>query len=364
MSHFYFLNSMSSFIKRHKFLSISFLTIILLIPVLVFAYNSRLEGYRVPADQILYSVSYTSSNGYAAASMVAIQNNSPKDHFVPTKTWSEWSSFLTGKPSELSVNEYCGGGVCETATENCSNCQIDCGSCATCGNGTCDNYRSLECYNSSEACPVSSNYYCSINISGGYPTGNYSHCSSNCTSGYCESVLSCPSDCPPCGDGFCNYSTGENNSNCSADCLPFCGDGICNGSETSSSCILDCKNLPILPPACGDGLCDPGETPVTCPADCPLMACNGNGVCEYDLGETNSNCPEDCPTSFICGDGICSCPLCTIDEIDCPPCEDLISCPQDCAAPPPVFCGDGICAIEERGSCYQDCGFPELPIPQ
>lgn len=311
-----------------------------------------------------------------------ITNNCDSDLFVGNRTGAEWLSFKNNTPGCVGINfKNCGDLVCNSVLENyancsddclplcgdgvclgetCSSCSADCGSC--CGNGVCDNRVSLECYNSSLACLSSPNYYCSINISGGVPTGTYSHCSANCTSSYCESSTSCPGDCPACGDGFCNDSAGENNFNCPADCLPFCGDGMCNGSETSSSCILDCKILPVLP-VCGDGFCASGESSLTCPADCPLMACNGNGICEDYLGETHSNCPDDCLTPFICGDGICACPMCQIDEI-CPQCETIDSCPQDCVAIPPAYCGDGICQAGEPDVCFQDCGFGEVPILQ
>jgi len=127
MSHSYLLNTISLFIKRHKFFSISFLVIIILIPTLVFAINNRLDGYRVPASKTLYTISYTNPSGDAATPMVAIQNDSSVDYFVPTKTWNEWSAFYSGQSRlGVAVKDYCGGGVCETATENCDNCPQDC----------------------------------------------------------------------------------------------------------------------------------------------------------------------------------------------------------------------------------------------
>ncbi len=46
---------------------------------------------------------------------------------------------------------------------------------------------------------------------------------------------------------------------------PACGDGVCNGTETCSTCPVDCG---VCPPACGDVVCNGTETCSTCPADC------------------------------------------------------------------------------------------------
>jgi hypothetical protein len=90
---------MNLFIKRHKFLSISFLVIIFLIPILSFA-NSQFSGWRVPAYQTLKGVIYTNPSGAAAIPMVAITNtSSSNDYFVPTKTWNEYSAFIVHKPT-------------------------------------------------------------------------------------------------------------------------------------------------------------------------------------------------------------------------------------------------------------------------
>ena len=126
MSHSYFLNTMSLFIKRHKFLSISFLVIILLIPILVFAINNRLEGYKIRSSLVSEDISYTNPSGAAATPMVVIQNDSSKDYFVPTKTWNEWSAFYSKQaPLAVTVKDYCGGGVCESP-ETCADCPQDC----------------------------------------------------------------------------------------------------------------------------------------------------------------------------------------------------------------------------------------------
>ena len=70
-------------------------------------------------------------------------------------------------------------------------------------------------------------------------------------------------------------------------------------------------------------------------------------------------------TNRFCGDGICACPLCLIDDPNCQPCEDTVSCPEDCVAIPSSFCGNGTCEPGETCSnCETDCGFCKLPILQ
>ena len=279
-------------------------------------------------------------SGYSAN--FYISNNCGADLFVGNRTDAEWLSFKNNHPDCISISyKNCGDFICNSLLENYSNCNsdclpvcgdgvclgescltcsTDCGSC--CGNGVCDNRVSKECYNSSTACPGNPNYYCSINISGGLPTGTYSHCSTNCTVGYCESSIFCPEDCPACGDGFCNYCTGENYGTCPADCQGYCGDGYCGGTETCNSCSDDC------------GLC-----------------C-GNCLCDY--GENRITCKQDCTPPGYCGDGDCSCPLCNPNCGVCPECENGLNCPTDCG-----ICGDGVCnGIETKSSCYTDCGYP------
>jgi hypothetical protein len=79
-----------------------------------------------------------------------------------------------------------------------------------------------------------------------------------------------------CGDGICN--TGEATT-CPEDCGGgggWCGDGFCNGTESYSTCSLDC---PYTPPStwCGDGVCQSwnGESTYNCSIDCG----GGGGTC-------------------------------------------------------------------------------------
>lgn len=73
---------------------------------------------------------------------------------------------------------------------------------------------------------------------------------------------------------------------------PFCGDALCEAGETFENCPGgeggDCPN----PALCGDGFCDVtiNENESNCPVDC--LKCNYNGVCNNF--ETPETCPGDC----------------------------------------------------------------------
>ena len=369
---------------RFYYLGLILFGLFLVVPLLTSA--ATLESLRLDSGVIRFfsEISNTAVDASQYSANFYITNNCDADLFVGNRTGAEWLSFKNNTPGCVGINfKNCGDLVCNSVLENYFNCSADCspicgdGICAgetcnsciadcaganCCGDGICKNKMTLECYQSSVGCPIGSNYYCSIDISGGTATGYYNHCSAVCShyTGYCESPLSCPGDCPACGDGFCNQSTGENIATCSTDCPIFCGDGLCNGSETKLSCIRDCKLLPILPPdLCGDGTCDLAgdEDNFNCPDDCFC----GDGFCDVHNGEGHATCPADCLAPAGCGDGICSCPRCTIDE-PCPQCEDIQTCPQDCVANPPSACGNGFCQPGELGVCFQDCGYPDLPI--
>jgi len=82
--------------------------------------------------------------------------------------------------------------------------------------------------------------------------------------------MGCPPPAPVCGNGLCE--TGEDATNCPADCAPpgttVCGNGICEPGEDATSCPADCA------PVCGDGICGPGEDSTNCPADCAGSCCD------------------------------------------------------------------------------------------
>lgn len=142
---------------------------------------------------------------------------------------------------------------------------------------------------------------------------------------------------------------------------PICGDGTCNGTETCSSCAMDCGACPT----CGDGTCNGAETCSTCAMDCG--ACCGNGAC--DDSESCSSCAMDCGACPTCGDGSCngaeSCSSCAMDcgaccgDGTCGADETCTTCAQDCGAC--ELCGDGACGGDETcSSCVSDCGACEV----
>jgi hypothetical protein len=116
---------------------------------------------------------------------------------------------------------------------------------------------------------------------------------------------------PRCGDGTCDGT--ESATTCPIDCAPVCGDDHCEGGETALTCYADCND----PAACGNEVCDPGETFAFCESDC-APGC-GDGACE--LTESVSVCPVDCTR---CGDAFCD------------PGENELNCPIDC--------GNAVCA--------------------
>jgi hypothetical protein len=175
----------------------------------------------------------------------------------------------------------CGDGFC-AASESCSSCPNDCGSC--CGNGLCD---SGEDANS-----------CAQDCGG--PAG--------CGDGFCDSAnfeeLSCPQDCPAgggCGDGVCDFLE---DFTCPQDCpatgttCGFLCDGVCDGTFDPFLCPSDCT--------CGNTVCEGDETPECCAADCAVATSCGDGTCDAD--ETEASCPADCtpvvadPTPDASGD--------------------------------------------------------------
>ena len=200
---------------------------------------------------------------------------------------------------------------------------------------------------------------------------------------------------------------------------PVCGDGVCDAVEVHT-CPADCGmgGSGSAATVCGNGVCETGENATNCPADCTVTMC-GNGVCE--TGENSSNCPEDCGSNvgtFDCttqetqdncmfcfeddadgGLGTCDafgdaypgtandCAMCVAngnfgsacvsacgggETLACAQCETVaaecgdgfcefqdgeneMNCPTDC---PPVPCGDGICDVqngETSATCSADC---------
>jgi len=121
----------------------------------------------------------------------------------------------------------------------------------------------------------------------------------------------------------------------------LCGNGICEsdrGEEDADSCPADCS---VPAPDCGDGNLDLGEA---CDGeDLMGQTCAGLGFPGGSLGCTTS-CEFDtsgCDLVF-CGDGICG-----IDEFGNE--ETTESCFEDCPVPPVADCGNNV--IEDPEVC-------------
>jgi hypothetical protein len=125
----------------------------------------------------------------------------------------------------MAQEEFCGNGICEEYSEDCSSCPDDCGACV-CGDGVCS-------------------------------PGECATCESDCPDGcYCgDPCKPGPAHDPSCGS--CDAEV------CAAD--PYCceveWDGVCV-DEAESICGKDCPSF------CGDWVCDPGEDEENCPQDC------------------------------------------------------------------------------------------------
>ncbi len=110
----------------------------------------------------------------------------------------------------------------------------------------------------------------------------------NC-SGSCEPVDGCvvpPSNCVV--DNYCDAETGENASNCPADC--GCNNNaVCEGNRG--------ENISNCPSDCSIGSSPNGGGSPTPPATC------GQKPIKCDVGETPGNCPSDCTDTSICWNG-------------------------------------------------------------
>ncbi len=259
------------------------------------------------------------------------------------------------------VDPVCGDGICN-GTEDGDTCCEDCGQCVVHGCPdvcACDEY-----------CCTNWDDICELECSG-----------TSCGNGVCEPCedeVSCPGDCgggvdPFCGDGICNGD--EDGDTCCEDCGQCvthgcpdvcecdafcctgwddlceaecngtsCGNGYCEACEDELSCPDDCGGAVGF---CGDGLCDGSEDAENCCEDCGTCATNGcPDVCECDpycCTDWDEICEAEC-NGTSCGDGSCD------------PCEDEVSCPDDCGGGGP-YCGDGLCDDTETCTdCPQDCG--------
>jgi len=171
----------------------------------------------------------------------------------------------------------------------------------------------------------------------------------------CASVTSC-------GDGACNGTETQNN--CPKDCgsaLATCGNGQCDAeTETCLNCAGDCDPCPAECKSDGSkGCAGCACEACVCNGPIPGGSPNGDGYC--CLNAWDSICVSECG---LCGGPKCPKMTATCGDNQCDFSEDGIDCPNDC--PPPVECGDGVCAqdptsqdpqaSESCGVCAQDCG--------
>lgn len=224
---------------------------------------------------------------------------------------------------EIGCTTYCGNGFIENYYENCSNCPSDVGNCD-----------GISCISGDE-----------------------------CEGGFCTHEI-CASTPYVKGDGFCDLIEGENCKNSILDCgcevnercggngvcEVYCGNGICEEAE-KGICLIDCD-------WCGDGNCQEEEDCFNCQEDCGFCEIEfdgKDGLCEDLLGENCKNSEdclcedyEECNSRGKCA-GYCGNGICDLEEIG--------SCLADCE-----WCGDGICDAskgEDCQTCENDCGVCE-----
>ncbi len=179
-----------------------------------------------------------------------------------------------------------------------------------------------------------------------------------------------------CNNGVCE--PGEDCQNCAADCrskqngspnsryccdgdLPGCGDARC--SESGWSCGGGGS-----PTCCGDGTCETGEDGTNCPADCACQSagdCDDGNACTIDActGGLCSNTPIDCDDGDACTTDSCSGGTCSHDPVDC---DDSDACTTDSCnsgsgcvnTPPACQDNDGCCPSGCNDTNDNDCGGP------
>jgi len=150
--------------------------------------------------------------------------------------------------------EVCGNGVC--AEDELYVCKKDC---VWCGDNLCQKEEIGNCYEDCEWC---GDGYCQSNE-------NCNSCSKDCgsckASSYCGDGICNPEECQTgcsdcstteCENGICEKSKGENCVNAPNDCK-------CSLDEMCNKNTKKCETI-----TCGNGKCESGENPSNCPADC------------------------------------------------------------------------------------------------
>src|SRR3972149_8373469 len=105
--------------------------------------------------------------------------------------------------------------------------------------------------------------------------------------------------------------------------------------------LNDAISPTVAAAVCRNGKCETssGENPCTCWDDCGARTDERPG-----LGNCTDGVDNDCDTMTDCMDPACAgvgaCTDC--GDGTCDPRENPCSCPQDCARPEALFCGDGI----------------------
>ncbi len=285
-------------------------------------------------------------------------------------------------PGDCGVCPGCGDGSC-SATETCSSCPADCGVCA-CGNFVCGPGETCtNCPIDCGTCPFCGDFTCGFGEDCTSCPTDCGPCPPGCPNGTCgvtESCSTCPADCGTCACPHTECSTGGPLpatcsscattvcttapwcctdfwddtcvffalTQCGSTCPGTCGDFICSGSETCSTCPMDCG---LCPTVCPNGICEsPTEGCGTCPADCgPCPGTCGDGIC--GAGETCATCMTDCGTCT----GTCTHDECLVGSLlvdGCSPCVTAV-CDVD------FFCcsvsWDGLCASEAASICGEPC---------
>lgn len=216
MSNHKFLKKVKNFVSRFKFLSLSILVMVIAVPVIVWAANTPVDGYRISSGSSNRLVFHYDSSHAVYRIGVCVANTSSNDYFIPTASYKEWKSFFTkfytdaANSSFLTFNGCVGDGLCDaTIGETCSTAPADCGTCVAdvCGDGYCSAVEGAEICSS-----YAGNYYCCVDCQ--------SNCNYNRVCDWGENATTCPGDCGSGGGGPLPdpCSLGECASQCTYNC--------------------------------------------------------------------------------------------------------------------------------------------------